>query len=224
INFSFASQQYALYGYVTNSMILVNFFQLLYVVYFFWKEAWYLKTIDIHHDHFGWMLSWGDLVWLPYMYTLQALYLVFNPVELSTPYLLFVLALGLLGFYIFASSNNQKDQFRKNPEKLIWGEKPKSLSCTYQTLDGKTRESKLLLSGWWGIGRHMNYTGDLMLSLAYSLACGTLNPFPYFYFFFLTTLLVHRTLRDEERMKEKYGKTWNEYTKHVPYRMIPYVW
>ncbi len=224
INFSFACQQYAWYGYVTNSMILVNFFQLLYVLYFFWKEAWYLKTIDIHHDHFGWMLSWGDLVWLPYMYTLQALYLVFNPVELSTPYFLFVLALGLAGFYLFAASNNQKDQFRKDPEKLIWGEKPKSLACQYQTLDGKTRNSKLLLSGWWGIGRHMNYTGDLLLSLAYSLACGTLNPFPYFYFVFLTILLVHRTLRDEDRMKEKYGNAWKEYTEAVPYRMIPYVW
>lgn len=224
INFSFACQQYAWYGHVTNSMILVNFFQLLYVLYFFWKEAWYLKTIDIHHDHFGWMLSWGDLVWLPYMYTLQALFLVFNPIELSTPYFYFVLSLGLAGFYIFATSNNQKDQFRKDPEATIWGKKPECLTCQYRTLDGKTRDSKLLLSGWWGIGRHMNYTGDLLLSLAYSLACGTLSVFPYFYFIFLSILLIHRTLRDEKRMKAKYGSTWDEYTQTVPYRMIPYIW
>lgn len=38
---------------------------------FFWNEAWYLKTIDICHDHFGWYLGWGDCVWLPYLYTLQ---------------------------------------------------------------------------------------------------------------------------------------------------------
>lgn len=38
---------------------------------FFWNETWYLKTIDICHDHFGWYLGWGDCVWLPYLYTLQ---------------------------------------------------------------------------------------------------------------------------------------------------------
>jgi len=51
--------------------MLVNVLQAVYVVDFFWNEAWYLKTIDICHEHFGWMLAWGDLVWLPFMYTLQ---------------------------------------------------------------------------------------------------------------------------------------------------------
>jgi len=46
-------------------------FKNIYVVDFFWNEAWYLKTIDICHDHFGFYLAWGDLVWLPFMYTLQ---------------------------------------------------------------------------------------------------------------------------------------------------------
>ena len=225
INLSFASAQWALYGQVTNSMWLVNLFHALYVLYFFWKESWYLKTIDIHHDHFGWMLAWGDLVWLPYMYTLQGLYLVFNPVELSLPYALFVLIFGLFGFALFAQANNQKDRFREtNGEALIWGEPPQSLDCSYLTQDGATRKTRLLLSGWWGISRHMNYTGDLILSLAYSLACGTTHLFPYFYFLFLTILLVHRCLRDEERCAAKYGPAWNDYTAQVQWRLIPYVW
>lgn len=66
-----AMKQYELYGYVTNSMILVNFLELIYVVDYFWNEAWYLHTIDMHHDHFGWYLAWGDMVYLPFMYTLQ---------------------------------------------------------------------------------------------------------------------------------------------------------
>jgi len=224
INFSFAYKQYESIGHVTNSMVLVNLFQLLYVLYFFWKEAWYLKTIDIHHDHFGWMLAWGDMVWLPYMYTLQGLFLVFHPVELSTEYAFFVLTLGLLGFYIFASANNQKDKFRKNGHAEIWGRSPKSINATYTTLDGASRQTKLLVSGWWGISRHMNYTGDLLLSLAYSLACGLDYFFPYFYFVFLSILLINRCLRDEARCSKKYGKAWQEYCSKVPYRLIPYVW
>ncbi|MCB1118514.1 MAG: hypothetical protein KDK65_00985, partial [Chlamydiia bacterium] len=40
INLSFAAKQYALYGMVTNSMILVNVLQAIYVLHFFWYEAW----------------------------------------------------------------------------------------------------------------------------------------------------------------------------------------
>lgn len=225
INISFAAAQYNMYGHVTNSMILVNLLQGLYVLYFFWKEAWYLKTIDIHHDHFGWMLAWGDCVWLPYMYTLQGLFLVFNPVELSTPYFYFVLTVGLVGFWIFASSNNQKDRFRKETTpSLIWGKTPEFITCHYKTQDGTIRETRLLTAGWWGMARHMNYTGDLILSLAYSIACGTSHFFPYFYFFFLLVLLVHRCLRDEDRCRKKYGSQWRDYCARVPYRLIPGVW
>uniref|UniRef100_A0A8C2YTQ4 7-dehydrocholesterol reductase n=1 Tax=Chinchilla lanigera TaxID=34839 RepID=A0A8C2YTQ4_CHILA len=70
INLSFAAKQQELYGQVTNSMVLVNVLQAIYVLDFFWNETWYLKTIDICHDHFGWYLGWGDCVWLPYLYTL----------------------------------------------------------------------------------------------------------------------------------------------------------
>jgi len=216
INISFAAKQYQLYGHVTNSMLLVNLFHAFYVVYFFWQEAWYLNTIDIHHDHFGWMLAWGDLVWLPYMYTLQGYYLVFNPVELSTGYTLFVLLVGVSGYAIFHSANRQKDRFRK-------GEWPRaeSIPVRYVAKDGKERESSLLVSGWWGVARHFNYTGDLILSLAYSLACGFGHILPYFYFFFLATLLIHRCIRDEHRLAAKYGEGWKKYTEKVPYRMVP---
>jgi 7-dehydrocholesterol reductase len=37
------------------------------VVDFFINEDWYLRTIDIAHDHFGFYLAWGDVVWLPFM-------------------------------------------------------------------------------------------------------------------------------------------------------------
>ena len=158
------------------------------------------------------------------MYTLQALFLVFNPIELSTSYAAFVLLLGLSGFYIFASANNQKDRFRSDPEALIWGKKPTSISCEYTTQDGALRKTQLLTSGWWGISRHMNYTGDLILSLAYSLACGTGHFYPYFYFFFLSALLIHRCLRDEARCRMKYGAAWLTYCRQVPSRLLPQLW
>lgn len=222
INLSFAAAQYQTYGFVTNSMLLVNLFQALYVLYFFWKETWYLNTIDIHHDHFGWMFAWGDCVWLPFMYTLQGLFLVFWPVELSPAYALIVLFIGLVGFALFVSANNQKDRFRsQDGQAKIWGKPPTYIATTYTTSDGQPLSGRLLTSGWWGLARHMNYTGDLILSLAYSLACGFSHIFPYFYFLFMLVLLLHRCFRDEDRCSHKYGNGWNTYCQQVPYRLIP---
>ncbi len=222
INFSFAAKQYATLGYITNSMVLVNVLQAIYVLDFFWNEAWYLKTIDIAHDHFGWMLAWGDCVWLPYMYTLQAFYLFYNPVELNNIYASFVLLLGLLGYAIFRSSNNQRYRFREQQGKMtIWGKEAQGIPCFYTTSDSKTHSNIFLVSGWWGISRHMNYMGDLILSLSYCLACGFHSIVPYFYFFYLSILLIHRCYRDEHRCNHKYGESWIEYCKKVPYRLIP---
>lgn len=222
INWSFAAKQYATLGYVTNSMLLVNVLQAIYVLDFFWHETWYLKTIDICHDHFGWMLAWGDLVWLPYMYTLQGLYLLYNPVNLPSLFSLFVLTFGVTGYAIFRSANNQKDYFRRTQGKApIWGKMPEFISCQYTATDGSVYQSKLLLSGWWGKARHFNYTGDLMLSLSFCLATGFSHILPYFYIIYMSILLVNRCYRDEHRCLNKYGDAWKEYCRRVPYRLIP---
>ncbi|XP_028916960.1 7-dehydrocholesterol reductase isoform X2 [Ornithorhynchus anatinus] len=222
INLSFAAKQQELYGQVTNSMILVNVLQGIYVLDFFWNEAWYLKTIDICHDHFGWYLGWGDCVWLPYLYTLQGLYLVYNPIQLSVPHAMGVLLLGLVGYFIFRVTNHQKDLFRRTDGNCkIWGKKPEYIECSYMSVDGKKHYSKLMISGFWGVTRHFNYTGDLMGSLAYCLACGFNHIFPYFYIIYMSILLIHRCIRDEHRCSSKYGKDWKRYTSAVPKRLVP---
>ncbi|XP_032626250.1 7-dehydrocholesterol reductase isoform X2 [Chelonoidis abingdonii] len=222
INLSYAAKQQELYGQVTNSMILVNVLQGIYVLDFFWNEAWYLKTIDICHDHFGWYLGWGDCVWLPYLYTLQGLYLVYHPVQLSTANAVGILLLGLVGYYIFRMTNHQKDLFRRTDGNCkIWGKKPQYIECSYTSVDGTKYYSKLMISGFWGVARHFNYTGDLMGSLAYCLTCGFEHILPYFYIIYMTILLTHRCIRDEHRCSSKYGKDWKRYATAVPYRLIP---
>jgi hypothetical protein len=44
-NCSFTAYQIEKFGYITNSMIIVNILQALYVVDFFYNEDWYLRTI-----------------------------------------------------------------------------------------------------------------------------------------------------------------------------------
>ncbi len=148
INISFAAAQYQKIGYVTNSMILVNWLHFCYVIDFFINEDWYLRTIDMAHDHFGFYLAWGDTVWLPWMYTLQAQYLARNPVDLPAWGALAIFTMGMFGYYIFRSVNYQKDLVRRtNGDCMIWGQPAKFVRAKYLTSDGKEHNSILLASG-----------------------------------------------------------------------------
>lgn len=49
--------------------------------------------MDIIHDGFGFMLAFGDLVWVPFTYSLQAFYLVNHPHDLSWPLASVIIAL-----------------------------------------------------------------------------------------------------------------------------------
>lgn len=52
-----------------------------------------LTTMDLMHDGFGFMLAFGDLVWVPFTYTLQAYYLVEHPNPLGLPALAAIITL-----------------------------------------------------------------------------------------------------------------------------------
>ncbi|XP_030872127.2 delta(14)-sterol reductase LBR isoform X1 [Gorilla gorilla gorilla] len=197
------------------AMILVNSFQLLYVVDALWNEEALLTTMDIIHDGFGFMLAFGDLVWVPFIYSFQAFYLVSHPNEVSWPMASLIIVLKLCGYVIFRSANSQKNAFRKNPSD------PKLAHLkTIHTSTGKN----LLVSGWWGFVRHPNYLGDLIMALAWSLPCGFNHILPYFYIIYFTMLLVHREARDEYHCKKKYGVAWEKYCQRVPYRIFPYIY
>uniref|UniRef100_A0A665V2L2 Delta(14)-sterol reductase LBR n=1 Tax=Echeneis naucrates TaxID=173247 RepID=A0A665V2L2_ECHNA len=199
----------------SNSMILVNLFQLLYVVDGLWNEEAILTTMDLMHDGFGFMLAFGDLVWVPFTYTMQAYYLVRHPNPLSFPALTAIVILKLVGFYIFRKSNSEKNAFRRNPSD------PKlSYLKTIPTATGKS----LLVSGWWGVIRHPNYLGDLLMALAWSLPCGFSHLLPWYYMIYFIILLVHRDSRDMSECRRKYGSAWDEYCRTVRYRIIPCVY
>ena len=47
------------------------------------------------------------------------------------------------------------------------------------------------------------------------------SPFPWFYPLFFCTMIAHRASRDIRRCRIKYGETWKEYERQVPYLFIP---
>ncbi|KAF7374817.1 Glycosyltransferase family 2 protein [Mycena sanguinolenta] len=194
---------------VTDSMWLVLLFQGLYVSDSLYNEPGIFTQMDITTDGFGFMLSVGDLAWVPFMFCLQARFLVFNPVELGPVATVLIFLVNFTGYYIFRVANAEKNDFRN-------GKNPKNLQ--FMTTESG---SKLLTSGWWGRSRHPNYFGDLLMSVAWSLPTGFSTPIPYFYILYFTVLLIHRQRRDDEACEKKYGKDWKKYKELVPYRIFP---
>ncbi|KAF1844659.1 sterol C-14 reductase-like protein [Cucurbitaria berberidis CBS 394.84] len=254
LDLAFIMKQYRNFGRVTDSIILITIAQTVYTFDALFMEPAILTTIDIIADGFGMMLSFGDLVWVPFTYSIQARYLSVYPVDLGLKGVAAVLAVQSIGYYIFRSVNNEKNRFRTNPED------PRVKHLKYiETASG----SKLLVSGWWGTARHINYLGDWFMSWSYVLptalsgyvirnvaqhpitatqadayhfrnsygkyvvpdaAKGWGMIFTYFFMVYFAVLLVHRERRDEEKCRRKYGKDWDRYVELVPWRIIPGVY
>ncbi|KAL8869421.1 MAG: hypothetical protein Q9198_007891 [Flavoplaca austrocitrina] len=163
LDLAFVAHQYKLYGFVTDSIILITVFQSVYVFDALWMEPAILSTMDITTDGFGFMLAFGDLVWLPFIYSLQARYLAVYPLHLGLSGIVGVLAVQAFGYWIFRAANNEKNRFRTNPKD------PRIAHLEYmKTSSGGT----LLTSGWWGFCRHPNYLGDWIMAWSYSLPTG----------------------------------------------------
>jgi len=118
-------------------MILVNLFQMTYVVDFFYNEDWYLRTIDIAHDHFGWYLIYGTHCVVPIIYNINTHFLLRNPIDLSNFEFFIVLLLACVGYGIFRGCNYQKDIVRRTQGKCkIWGKQAKVIRAEYGSSDG----------------------------------------------------------------------------------------
>ncbi|OJJ88738.1 uncharacterized protein ASPGLDRAFT_737347 [Aspergillus glaucus CBS 516.65] len=193
IDISSIAYQHQAHHTVSPSLILVTILQSIYAIDFFINESWYLRTIDITHDHYGFYLIWGCFCFLPANYTLQAQYLTHYPTSPSTIYLAAIFSIGIAGYALFRSVNNQKDRVRRSNGKcLIWGKPAQYITATYKTSDGVEHKSILLCSGWWSCARHVNYVGDLLLSFSMCAVVGTDKLLVWLYVIWMGGLLVHR--------------------------------
>lgn len=218
LNLAFAYQQYVRLGFVTNSMLLVNAFELWYIADGLLNEASILTTMDITTDGFGFMLAFGDLAWVPFTFSTQARYLADHPHQLSPLALAGVLLVQAAGYAVFRGANGQKDAFRRDPTH------PRVAHLRSMPT---ARGTRLIVSGWWGAARHINYLGDWLMGLAWCLPCGVAGAaavVPYFYCIYFAALLAHRERRDEAACAAKYGPDWGRYCALVPWRIVPYVY
>ncbi|KNG83043.1 putative C-14 sterol reductase [Aspergillus nomiae NRRL 13137] len=163
LNLAFIAKQYRTYGFLSDSILFTASVQAFYVLDGQYNEPGILTMIDITTDGFGFMLSFGDLVWVPFLYSTQCRYLSVYPLHLGWTGIAAVSAVFALGLYIFRAANTQKNVFRTQPSD------PSVANLSYiQTKRG----TRLLTAGWWGMSRHINYFGDWLQALPFSLPTG----------------------------------------------------
>jgi delta14-sterol reductase len=175
-----------------------------------------VSMMDIAYDGFGFMLCFGDLAWVPFIYALQCRFLYYHPaVARSLPplYLAAAVAVYMAGYAAFRGANSEKDRYRKDVND------PRVAHL--QTMR-TARGTNLIINSWWGICRHPNYVGDWLMVVATSMFTGWGSVLPYFQVIYFAVLLIHRQIRDEDWMLAKYGaEDWNAFCKKVPWRLIP---
>ncbi len=223
IAISCAAKQTQLYG-LSDSMLVALLLQLYYIGKFFFWEMGYMRSLDIMHDRAGFYICWGCLVWIGSVYTSPIQYLIHHPNHLGLLTSTLIFLLGFTAISINLLADRQRQRIRQEAGTCkIWLKPPNITLAKYTTGMGEEKETLLLASGWWGIARHFHYVPELLGALFWSLPALFSNFLPYFYFFFLTILLVDRAFRDDKRCRKKYGIYWKEHCEKVPYKILPYI-
>lgn len=77
-----------------------------------------------------------------------------HPKALEGWFLALILLIKVAGYTVFRGSNLEKNWFRNNPND------PRVKHLKYLPT---ARGTRLIVSGWWGIARHINYFGDWLM-------------------------------------------------------------
>ena len=196
---------------------LLCFFVLDYLTF----ERVHLYTYDLFAERLGFKLAWGCLVFYPFFYVVG----LWGTVELPTPTVIEMLGplwLGFSALVFFAGwalargANMQKYYFKLDPSRPFLGIAPQEVA---------DNQGRLLCSGFWGIARHVNYLGEILMATGLALSLGHFDVvWPWLYPLYYVLLLGTRERDDDRRCEEKYGPLWDEYRRRVPYRIVPGVY
>lgn len=184
--------------------------------YLFFERV-HLYTYDIFAERLGFKLGFGCLAFYPYFYAIPLWFTVNLPSPGQPNWILLLLGIMFFFGWIFTrGANMQKYYFKRDPgRKFLWMD-PEIIS------DGNR---SLLVNGFWGKSRHINYMGEIIQAVAIALAAG----YPavwgvWLYPAYYVGLMFTRQADDDVLCKEKYGELWDTYKDKVKYKIIPYIY
>ncbi|HEY1905786.1 MAG TPA: DUF1295 domain-containing protein [Myxococcaceae bacterium] len=196
---------------VVLHLVLFSFFLAEYLFF----ERVHLYTYDFVAERVGFKLGWGCFCFYPFFYAVG----LWTTAELPDPHwplwaYAAISALFFLGWGLARGANLQKYWFKRDPTRKAFG-----------VIAPEALEGRVLVSGFWGLSRHINYLGELLMATALTLSLGHPEVFgPWLYPLYYLALLVPRQLDDDRRCAEKYGPLWSAYRERVRWRIVPFIY
>ena len=190
---------------------MFGFFLVDYLLF----EEVHLYTYDLVAERLGFKLCWGCLVFYPYFYAVGMWSVVERDVQSPSWVSVASIVIFACGWVLSRGANLQKWLFKTKPDGKLFGVlAPRALE------EGQRR---ILVGGFWGIARHVNYLGEVLMASGLALSLWpALGPWSYPLYYVL--LLVPRERDDDRRCAEKYGALWDRYRALVPWRIVPRVY
>jgi protein-S-isoprenylcysteine O-methyltransferase Ste14 len=215
---SFTAHHFFQYGNQASAGIFLSTALLTYFIvdYLIFEEV-HLYTYDLFAERVGFKLGWGCIVFYPFFYSIFLWSTVERPDPHTSPLLLVIYVLIFFaGWVLSRGANLQKYHFKRNPEQAFLGIKPETIT---------DNNKSLLVNGFWGVSRHINYLGEILMASGIILCTGYPGLiWPWLYPLYYVMLLVFRQNDDNKRCALKYGDLWKTYKEKVPWRIIPFIY
>ncbi|XP_044255403.1 delta(14)-sterol reductase LBR-like isoform X2 [Tribolium madens] len=192
-----------------KSVVVLSIIKFIYFIDGLFMEYTYETSMEVRQVGFGFGCGVGNFVY-PFLMSIFTKHLVSNKIEFENWRLILTLFVFTTGYLIYRISNNQKYNFRKNPS-----------TTGFKSIPTGIKDKKLLCSGLWGIIRHPNYLGDILVHWSFT---GFMLCIPAFMIYFDILFMIDRSSRDNKNCKEKYGKVWDQYCKMVKYILVPWIY
>lgn len=110
---AFLEGQFDKYGSVTAEMVCFVAFWWVYLFTHYIKEEFMLSTWDITDEHFGFMLVWGDMVYVPFLYSIVGWFITDQASQYTLVQLTFIVVIHIFSHFVFRTSNWQKFAYKK---------------------------------------------------------------------------------------------------------------
>lgn len=201
-------------GHLSAPMIVFLIEMSWFIVEYLNFEKVHLYTYDLFDENVGFKLAWGCLCFYGFFYSLPTLVVADPTLDVPAWILGLSLVIFFTGYPLTRGANLQKFYFKLDAKAPAF----------FGFMKPESVQGKLLCSGFWGLSRHINYLGEILLATGIALSTGFSSPFPWLYPLYYVVLLFPRERDDDTRCQRKYGTLWTEYKKKVPYRVIPWVY
>ena len=149
-------------GAVNFAVVMTGAFQIIFALDALYFEEYYFFSHDAMNSGFGFSLT-SSYFAFPFVPTLITRYVIARNPTLTALQLVSIGALNALGYVIFRSSETNRCEMAKNPSNPAL----RHLDAI-SAVGGK----RILCSGWWGLVRHPNYLGQILMEWSWVMPAG----------------------------------------------------